>query len=294
MENKYDLLTNAWDTIFNSIGDGIFVADRNNIIRKANTAFAKMLNMKLEDIIGRRCFELVHKSNKYWPGCPFEQTKLDGKTHTEEVDDSNIGIPLLVTVSPIFNKEGELVGVVHLSKDISDLKKARVELCKLAESEAMLASIVKYSDDAIIGKKLDGTIVTWNKGAEKIYGYTAEEAIGKNISLITDAERLEELKEIYKKLKMGVSVEHFETVRIKKGGEKIHVSLSVSPAKDAEGNVVGASAIARDITAKKEVEGELKKRLHQLEVFHKAAVDRELRIKELKKKVQEMEGNVKG
>lgn len=116
-----------WEAVFNSVGDAIFIADNNNNVIKANAAFTRLLGAKIEDIVGKKCYELVHKSKAPWPECPFEKSKKDKKTHIEEVNDPGIGVPLLVTTSPIFNPAGEMIGVVHISKDISELKKTEEE-----------------------------------------------------------------------------------------------------------------------------------------------------------------------
>jgi PAS domain S-box-containing protein len=111
-----------------------------------------------------------------------------------------------------------------------------------------LAAIVESSDDAIISKTLEGRILTWNKAAERIYGYTAEEIVGQSVSILVPHDQPDELQEILAKLKSGETVTHYETVRVRKDGERIHVSLAISPVKDAEARIVGAAIIARDIT----------------------------------------------
>ncbi len=125
---------------------------------------------------------------------------------------------------------------------------------ELQESKSLLAAIVESSDDAIIGKALDGTIVSWNKGAERLYGYAAQEIIGKPISLIIPAEASDELKNILGKIKLGENISHHETVRLRKNGTPVDISLTLSPVLDALGNVVGASAIERDITERKNLD----------------------------------------
>jgi len=120
-----------------------------------------------------------------------------------------------------------------------------------------LAAIVESSDDAIISKSLDGIIKSWNKGGEKMFGYTALQAVGKHISIIIPPEYIKEEKEISERIRNNEVIEHYETVRSKKTGEKFPVSLTVSPLKDRHGNIIGASKIARDITLSKNVEAEL-------------------------------------
>ena len=121
---------------------------------------------------------------------------------------------------------------------------------------AYLASIVESCDDAIIGKTLDGTVVSWNPGAERIYGYSAAEMIGRSISVLIPSYRPEELPEIFETIKQGKGVDGLETVRIRKDGTPVEVSLTISPIKDAGGRVVGASTVARDITRRKQEENE--------------------------------------
>jgi two-component system, cell cycle sensor histidine kinase and response regulator CckA len=121
---------------------------------------------------------------------------------------------------------------------------------------AYLASIVQFCDDGIIGKTLEGIVVSWNAGAERIYGYSADEMIGRSISVLIPSYRPEELPEIFEKIKRGEGVDGFETVRIRKGGKPVEVSLTISPIKDANGRIVGASTVARDITRRKLEENE--------------------------------------
>jgi len=118
-------------------------------------------------------------------------------------------------------------------------------------AQAFLASIVESSQDAIIGKTLDGTIVTWNKGAESLYGYRAEEVIGKPISILAPSSRLDEVPNILESVRRGERVSHFETVRMRQDGVQVHISLTVSPIKNAAGDVMGAATIAHDITERK-------------------------------------------
>jgi PAS domain S-box-containing protein len=124
--------------------------------------------------------------------------------------------------------------------------------------ELYLAAIVHASDDAVIGKTLDGTIVSWNKGAEKIYGYKAEEVLGHSIAILLPQGKPDELPEIMKQLRRGRRIESYETTRVHKDGHYIDVSVTISPVKDKSGKVVGASAVARDITKHKQAEAALR------------------------------------
>jgi PAS domain S-box-containing protein len=119
-------------------------------------------------------------------------------------------------------------------------------------SPEYLAAIVDSSDDAIIGKTLDGTIISWNAGAERIYGYRAEEVIGRPISILVPADHPNELPAILERLGKGERIDHFQTVRVHKDGKRISVSVTISPVRDEKGRIVGASATARDISAQQE------------------------------------------
>ncbi len=120
-----------------------------------------------------------------------------------------------------------------------------------------LAAIVESSNDAIISKSLDGIIKSWNKGCEKMFGYTAKEIVGKNISLIIPKECINEEKNILLRVSNDETIDPYETVRIKKNGEQLHVSLTVSSLKDRSGNIKGVSTIGRDITSRKKAEAAL-------------------------------------
>ncbi len=132
------------------------------------------------------------------------------------------------------------------------------QIGKREQTESRLAAIVESSDDAIISKNLDGIITTWNKGAERIFGYTAKEALGQHITLIVPADRRDEEAEILGRLRRGERIDHFPTVRIRKDGTRLDTSLAVSPLRDSTGRVMGASKVARDITEERRVEQALR------------------------------------
>jgi|SRR5271157_568309 len=131
-------------------------------------------------------------------------------------------------------------------------------------TQEFLAAIVDSSDDAIIGKTLDGHIVSWNRGAERIYGYSAEEIVGSPISILLPPSSQDEVPQILDRIRRGERVDHFETVRVRKSGEKVDVSLSVAPIKDASGKLVGASTVARDITEQKRLREALTQRAREI------------------------------
>lgn len=141
--------------------------------------------------------------------------------------------------------------VLEANRDITERKQNEVTFYDNELRWRSLASIVECSDDAIVGKNLDGIITSWNKGAERIFGYTAEEAIGQPITIVIPADRQNEEREILTRLRRGERIDHFETVRQRRHGSLITVSLTVSPVKNAAGKIIGASKIARDITEQK-------------------------------------------
>jgi PAS domain S-box-containing protein len=138
---------------------------------------------------------------------------------------------------------------------------AKLSAHKLGQARDQLAAIVEFSDDAIISKDLEGTITAWNRGAEKVFGYAASEVIGKPMLILIPPDRIGEESDILARIRRGESVEHFETVRIRKDGEEIDVSATISPIEDGSGTVMGASKIARDITGRGQSEQAVKESL---------------------------------
>jgi two-component system CheB/CheR fusion protein len=189
--------------------------------------------------------------------CPMAEV-VSGKiqeVHDQEVlierpDGSRVIV--VVNIRPLKNQLGEVTGAVNCFYDISERKLAE-------EAMARLAAIVESSDDAIIGKDLDGIIETWNAGAERLFGYTRQEAIGRSITLLIPPDRLHEEPVILERIRRGEHIEHYESVRRRKDGSLLNISLSISPIINAHGRIVGASKIARDITKQKHAEAALVK-----------------------------------
>ena len=156
-------------------------------------------------------------------------------------------IILRINIDPLYDIKGRLSGGISVFEDVTDLKQAE-------QASQRLAAIVESSGDAIVSKDLNGVIASWNQGAERLFGYTAEETIGKSVTLLIPPERHDEEQSILERIRRGESIEHFETVRRRKDGSLLDISLTVSPIRDTKGNIVGASKIARDITRRKRVE----------------------------------------
>jgi PAS domain S-box-containing protein len=160
--------------------------------------------------------------------------------------------PVLLSVTALRHEDGQITGFLGIASDITERKRAQ-------EAVNRLAAIVEFTNDAIIGKTLDGVIISWNQGAEHIYGYTEAEVLGRHISLLVPPDRQDELAGIFAGIRQGQRVQNYETVRIRKDGRLIDVSLTVSPIRDAEGVITGISTIARDITTRKQAEMQLRK-----------------------------------
>jgi PAS domain S-box-containing protein len=149
--------------------------------------------------------------------------------------------PIDDCAAPMLSDAQELLGAVLVFRDVTERKQA-------FEIKARLAAIVESSEDAIVSKTLDGVILTWNAGAEHIFGYTASEAVGQSITIIIPPERYDEERYILAQIRQGQRIESFETIRVAKDGRRLHISLTISPIRDDEGRVIGTSKIARDIT----------------------------------------------
>jgi diguanylate cyclase (GGDEF)-like protein/PAS domain S-box-containing protein len=157
--------------------------------------------------------------------------------------------------------EAELIA----ARDVTEHKKAE-------ETAQRLASIVEFSEDAIVGKNMDGVITSWNRGAEKVYGYTTAEAVGQNLSLLVPSERQPEMRAMMERVQNGLPIECLETQRLTKAGSVLDVSVSISPIRDATGRIMGASMIARDITLRKQADEQLRLQSAALEAAANAIV----------------------
>ena len=160
-------------------------------------------------------------------------------------------VPFLPYPTPLRDADGRLIGAVNMLVDVGDRKVAE-------NARAYLAAIIESSDDAIVSKNLDGVVASWNRGAETIFGYRPDEIVGRHISMLFPADRLAEEDSILARIRRGEKIDHFETVRRRKDGVDIDVSLTISPVRDENGRIIGVSKIARDITDKKRAEATLR------------------------------------
>src|SRR5260221_2252771 len=246
--------------LFEHLPFAVYVCDRDGLVLRYNRRAAELWGRspKLGDPDERFCGSyrmfrpdgslLLHHQ------CPMGDVLRTGvsvreqEVHIERPNGSR-GIAL-VDIEAVKDSAGNIVGAVNCFQDITERKRSEA-------SALRLAAIIESSDDAIVGKDLDGIITTWNGGAERIFGYLAEEIIGKPITILIPTDRQKEEEAIIERIQRGQRVEHYETIRQRKHGGLIDISLSISPVRNAQGKVIGASKIARDITEHKRSQAQI-------------------------------------
>ena len=245
--DKYPL-----ESLLQALPAAIYVTDAAGRITFYNEAAAKLWGCRPK--IGES--EFCGSWKLYWPDgrpmphqeCPMalalkERREIRGMEAMVERPDGTL-VHFAPYPTPLFDSAGVLIGAVNMLVDISDRKHADIDAQRLA-------SIVESSDDAIVSKDLNGILTSWNHGAARLFGYDAEEVIGKSVTILIPPDRIDEEPEILGRIRRGERVDHYDTVRRRKDGGLIDISLTVSPLRDADGRVVGASKIARDITERK-------------------------------------------
>ncbi|HST10459.1 MAG TPA: PAS domain S-box protein [Terriglobales bacterium] len=246
--------------------DAILVRDPSDRITFWNKGASEMYGFTREEAAGRVSHDLLRTEfpeplqlikeqfarDGYWAG-ELQHTRANGS-----------GITVSTRWAAEYDVRGNIASILESNRDISESKRAQ-------EAQARLAAIVESSEDAIVSKGLDGIIINWNKAAERIFGYGAEEAIGQHITLIVPPDRLDEEAHILASLRRGERVDHFETVRKRKDGSLLDISATISPVKDAVGRVIGASKVARDVTAQKQAERALRESEQRFRVITDAS-----------------------
>ncbi len=258
--------------IIESSDDAIVSKTLAGFITSWNPAAEKLFGYTSDEIVGKHIGIIIPKERE------DEEFVIIGKVktglridhfETQRLTKSGELIDLSITVSPIKAPDGRIIGASKIARDIRETKAAQ-------RASAYLAAIVESSDDAIISKDLTGTITSWNMAAYRIFGHTAEEAIGRHITLVIPEHMMDQEYAILAKIKSGQRIDHFETVRKNKNGGLVNVSLTVSPIRDMDGKIVGASKVVRDITLQKATEESLRESNRRKDEFL-ASISHELR-----------------
>jgi PAS domain S-box-containing protein len=245
--------------LLDQASDAIMVRDLENRVIFINKAAQHMYGLSTEEASGRVSHELLQTR------FPVQLTAIElalatkGDWEGELRHTTRQGVEVVVASRWTLQRDDQdaPTAILEINRDITEQKHAE-------EMRERLAAIVDSSDDAIISKTLDGTIAAWNRGAETVFGYSAAEIVGKPMPLLLPPERVHEELDILARIRRGESIEHFETVRVRKDGTKIDVSVTISPIRDANGAIVGASKIARDITGRKQAEEALREKEQRL------------------------------
>jgi PAS domain S-box-containing protein len=233
-----------------SSDDPIISKDLNGIITSWNGAAERTFGYQADEILGEPILRLIppelHHEEAYILAKLRAGERID-HYETTRMKKNGERFPVSVTISPVRDDTGRVIGASKIARDISDRKKND-------ESRFRLAAVVDSADDAIISKDLNGIISSWNDGARRMFGYTADEMIGQSILRLIPVELHYEEAAILTKLRAGERVDHFETRRMRKDGSTIELSVTISPIMDGSGRVIGASKIARDISDRRRVE----------------------------------------
>ncbi len=238
------------EAIIHSSEDAIITKNLDGIITSWNPAAQRIFGYAPEEIVGGSVLRLIPEYLKYEE--PEILRKLRAGEQIDHYETRRLTkdrgeIVVSLTISPILNEAGQVVGASKIARDITAQKLADI-------ARFRLAAIVESADDAIVSKDLNGTVTSWNQAAERIFGYTEQEMIGRSILTLIPPELHHEEAMIIDKIRHGERVEHYESTRVAKSGKKLDVSLTISPLRDANGIVIGASKIARDVSERKLLE----------------------------------------
>ena len=265
--------------------EAIISVTLDGIITSWNRSAERLFGHKAEEAIGRNVTLIVPPDLQEEEATILRRLKRgENIEHFETVrvrkDGSTFDVSL--TISPVRDSAGRIIGASRMPRDITQRKEAE-------RTTGLLAAIVDSSDDAIISKNLDGVISSWNKSAERMFGYAADEAIGQHITLIIPPDRQQEEAMILERLKRGERVDHFETLRVRKDGTPLDISLTISPVRDGKGRAIGASKVARNITEQKRAEQALRESKERLRSFAEGLESEvRLRTRELERRNAEI------
>ncbi len=257
------------EVLFENVRDGIVILNRNYRILAVNNSIEKWIKKTASELMDKDCMEVFHDKSCVCPHCAAKLTFETGKVNimTQKVSIEEATYYAELSAYPIQDNAGEVVECVVFIQDITDRMLCHEEVLSLynevTQTKDYMESIIENSADAIVTSDLNGIITSWNKGAERIYGFTKEEAIGKYLPFVPDF-LIDPEWENNKRVKSGEVLRRVETFRKRKDGAIISVSLTLSPIKNATGEVIGISGISRDISDKKNVEKELIRRNQEL------------------------------
>jgi len=253
-----------WQQIFDSLPDMIAIIGLDYRIKNVNKAMLDTLGIKAEEIIGKECYTLMHGSNEPPVLCPHTKLIEDCAAHQVEFPIELFKGDYSVSASPITDCEGNLTGSIHIVRSVTERN-------ELYSQNRYLASIVESSTDAIYGNDLNGNVISWNRAAEEMYGYTKEEIMGKSMLVLVPSGKMEEYNEFLAKIVQGKAINNKDTIQMKKTGEIIDVVLNISPMHDKNGIINGSATIAHDIHDRKLMEKTLKESEEKYrEVFRNA------------------------
>jgi PAS domain S-box-containing protein len=280
-----------WEKTFDSISDMIFLLDKDYRLVRANKAVFDFFKVKPEQLLGRKCYELVHHMGTHPENCPFHATLQDKLSHTQE-EYTFDGIPVLATVSPVFDEKGEVVGAVHIAKDMTELKKAEAELQKQRDLSQRYFEVAKA---IMVVLDQDGNVTMINQAGCDILGYTKEEVIGKNwFDRFIPGDIGASLKPFFREIAEGrrkmEEAEYHENPVLRKDGTQRMVAWHNALIKNEQQQVTAILSFGEDITDRANYEKNLQGKVEELEKFKKIAVDRELKMIELKEKLKALEG----
>tara|TARA_R110002073_G_scaffold7245_17_gene41449 strand:+ start:16272 stop:20054 length:3783 start_codon:yes stop_codon:yes gene_type:complete len=239
-----------------SIGDGVIVSDTEGLVTFMNPIAETLTGWQQDQAVGQpveQVFQIVDETTRQPQQNPAARALRERRivglaNHSILISKDSSERPIDDSAAPIQDREGEILGVVLVFRDVSERRAAEIE-------QGRLAALVDSSEDAILGLTFSGVVTDWNAGAEKLFGFSAEETVGQSISsTIAPAEAKEEVLETLRRVQQGDRVEPFEAIRLRKDGQVVPVEIRISPIRDSEGNVVGASAIDRDISQQKAAE----------------------------------------
>jgi PAS domain S-box-containing protein len=247
-----------------SIGDAVITTDNHGRVTQLNPVAESLTGWGQAEALGQpldAVFRIVNEATRQPVESPVRRALREGTVvglanHTMLVRRDGTEIAIDDSAAPIRDERGLVSGCVLIFRDVTVQRTLEREKTTQLLTARRLAAIVESSDDAIVAKSLEGVIQSWNLAAERLFGYSAEEAVGRHISLVIPKERIAEEDQIIASLRAGRRIEHFETERVRKDGGRIFVSLTISPIKDEAGAVVGASKIVRDITDRKRAEAD--------------------------------------